>query len=921
MNVVFRIVMTIVIALVGYFSLIPMPVQARTVRVGWYLLEGMQEYDTATGLYGGYNFAYLRTIAQYTDWDYEFVILPFNECMKQLAEGELDIVGNLTKTPERDRQFLFPDNHEGVAAPRIVTLAENTQYGYEDFSSFEGMRIGMYDSGNLTQVLSRYAADHQFKIQPVVYERHMFSDLREGKIDAVIMISTQRVPGMRIIAQLPQQKIYFVTSRDKQWVCDGLDYAISQIKFYDVNFDEHLFEKNYIESSDAVMAFTKEERAYLDQRITSGNPVTVVYDPAWMPLEYENGSTHSMDGIMRDIFDIISKQTGLQFTYVTAANLEEIKRLYKHKAEVYSAMTYDLDWGNSLQLYLTQPIFDMQIYMVSVPGTSHLNTIAVPSGYHMTQEVLKRYGGNDSGNTFVYYDTIGDCIDAVCNHDVGRTYINEFELNYYVGQLSRKQLNMQAVAGFTEPLGIAISKQENPLLASIISRSLSSIPHSDIREIIKNNTYRVTEPDMIDLVYANPIKAITVVALFLIFSCGTLFFAYRNRKNKLQRQVLEVANASKSDFLSRMSHDIRTPMNAIMGMTALASRVNSSAKVADYLDKINTSSQFLMQLLNDILDMSMIEQGTIALHPGPYDLRKFSEFIKSSITTQVKAKRIRFIFEMDPVLRGVVVDSLRFKQIFMNLLSNAVKFTPAGGSITFSLMAEACSGHNVKICGRVRDTGIGMNREFLSHLFEPFTQEGKKHVKTAEGSGLGLAIVRRFIDSLGGTIDVASEQGKGTEFTVTMTLPTCVITERAGQVDTFSGIFLEGIRVLVVEDNEINQVITCQILESAGVTCEVAHNGLEAVQRVVDSSEHWFNLILMDIRMPVMDGIEATRRLRKLDREDARTIPIVALTADAYSNQKEAIMDSGMTGYLTKPVQPHELLQALRDILDTSPKA
>jgi two-component system sensor histidine kinase EvgS len=918
MNVVFRIVTALMIVLMGCFSLMPLPVQARTVRVGWYLLDGMQEYDVATGLYGGYNFEYLRTIAQYTDWDYEFVILPFDDCLKQLAEGKLDIVGNLTKTPERDQQLLFPANHEGVAAPRIVTLAENSQYGYEDFSAFDGMRVGMYESGNLTQSLSQYAADHQFQVQPVIYNQHMFNDLREGNIDAVITISTQRVPGMRIIAQLPQQKIYFVTSRDKQWVRDGLDYAISQIKFYDANFDEHLFEKNYTENNDAVMAFTKEESAYLDQRIADGKPVIVAYDSAWMPLEYKNGSPQSMGGIMRAVFDIISKRTGLQFTYVTAANFEELKQLYQDRAEIYASLVYDLDWGSSLHMYLTQPVFDMQIYMVSVPGTTHLDTIAVPSGYHITQELLKRYGGRASDNTFIYYDTVEDCINAVCNHDVSRTYINEFELNYYVGQLSRKQLNMQAVAGFTEPLSIAVSKQADPLLASIISRSLSSIPHSDIREIVKNNTHRATEPAMIDLVYANPLKALILVSLFLLFSCGTLFFAYSNRKNKQQRQALEIANMAKGNFLSRMSHDIRTPMNAIMGMTVLAGRENRSAKVADYLDKIGTSSQFLMQLLNDILDMSMIEQGTITLHPGPYDLKEFSEFIKSSIATQVKAKHIRFIYEVDPALRGVIVDSLRFKQIFMNLLSNAVKFTPAGGTITFSMRVQSCSGKDVTICGKVRDTGIGMSREFLTHLFEPFTQEGKQHVKTTEGSGLGLAIVRRFIDTLGGTIDVVSEKGQGTEFTVTLTLPTCAITEQSGQADIFSGIFLEDVRVLVVEDNEINQVITCQILESAGVTCEVAHHGLEAVQRVVNSTEYWFDLILMDIRMPVMDGIEATRRLRKLDREDVKTIPIVALTADAYNEQKQAIMDSGMTGYLTKPVQPRELLQALRDILDTS---
>jgi two-component system sensor histidine kinase EvgS len=912
-----RIAAWVIIVIAAFIGCVPMPARAQTVRVGWYLIEGLQEYDASSGQYGGYNYEYLRTIAQYTGWDYEFVILPFSECMQQLETGELDIVGNLAKLPERETSFLYPVNNEGHAGPRLMTTIENVRYGYEDVSAFNGMRLGMYGASNLVQVMNRYGAAHHISWQPVYYQNQvdMISALHAGKIDAILASGTQRIPGMRVLAQLPQQDIYFVTTKGKEWVRRGLDQALSQIKFYNPNYDENLYSKYFSDKGNYIVAFTNEEQEYLARRIATGEAVLVAYDPAWIPAEYRNPDTGSLAGVMKGIFDLIGQRTGLQFKYVAADSYDTTTRQYLNQVEVYSTISYDYNWGDRFNAYLTQPIFDVQIFMVHTGDPNQFNRIAVPKGYHLTKEIMRRYKETDSSVEFVYYDTMADCIDAVINHDVGRTYINEYELNYYMDKLSRQQLNIQAVPGFTEPTSIGVSKNADPLLLSIIARSLRSIPPSEINDIIMNNTHRTVSLGLEDWIYANPFKAIGVASVFFLFVAGTLFFAYSSWQNRRQRQMFERANNAKSDFLSRISHDIRTPMNAIIGMTELAGMENRSASVADYLNKINVSSKFLLSLINDILDMAMIDKGKIVLHPEAYSLSEFSVFITSAIMPLAEAKQIHFTFDVDQDLQGIRVDPLRFNQIFMNLLSNAVKFTPEGGTVTFSLTVMGREGNDVHLCGIVKDTGIGIAPKFLDSLFEPFTQENEQHVQMTEGSGLGLAIVKRFVDALGGTITVDSVKGKGTIFTVKMILEACDVQLEVPGREILDMADLKGKQVLVVEDNEINQVIVCQLLEHYGVHCHIAANGQEALDMFTAAAPNTYDVILMDIRMPVMDGIEATYRLRHLDRADGAAIPIIALTADAYVDQRTKIMESGMTDYLAKPVQPQALLDILHKVL------
>lgn len=370
------------------------------------------------------------------------------------------------------------------------------------------------------------------------------------------------------------------------------------------------------------------------------------------------------------------------------------------------------------------------------------------------------------------------------------------------------------------------------------------------------------------------------------------------------------ATQAKTDFLSRMSHDIRTPMNAIIGMTNLAREETDPAVVREYLDNIDASSNFLLGLINDILDLSKIESGEFKLNPVPCTVGEFSQSIDTIIKSLMQQKHIDFIYEMNCGAECLMVDKLRFSQIFFNLLSNASKFTPEYGKVEF--LAEHIPEKNGLYGVRfiVRDNGIGMSPEFLENLFVPFQQENIVGNDVHAGTGLGLPIVKRLVDAMDGTIQVKSEPGKGTEFTLDIYTRLAPVPQKEEKVkkDVHS---LEGIRILLVEDNHMNIKVAKKLLENKGCLVTVVENGQEAVNCFRASGEHFFQAILMDVRMPVMGGIEATRIIRAMERSDAKTVPIIAMTADAFSEEQKKTLDAGMTYHLSKPIEPQLLFEVL----------
>lgn len=398
----------------------------------------------------------------------------------------------------------------------------------------------------------------------------------------------------------------------------------------------------------------------------------------------------------------------------------------------------------------------------------------------------------------------------------------------------------------------------------------------------------------------------------------------KNRELEIAVRQEAAANRAKRDFLFNMSHDIRTPMNAIIGYTTLAeTNLTQPAKVADYLRKISTASQHLLSLINDVLDMSRIESGRVVLEQKPVHLPTLVQDVRDIIQSNITAKGLAFTVDLAGVRdEDVIGDPLRIQRILLNILSNAVKFTPSGGSITLRVVEKSSAGETsgdtplryAEYEFHVRDTGIGMSAEYQKHIYEQFSREETSTVSKTEGTGLGMPITKRLVEMMDGSIELVSAPGQGTEFTVHLRLPLCGAPKKETEVADPD---FAGMRLLVVEDNELNMEITTTVLEEAGFSVDQAVNGQAALEKIATAAPGEYALVLMDIQMPVMDGYEVTRRIRALPDPAKAQIPIVAMTANAFAEDRANALAAGMNDHIAKPFDIHTLLWKLAEILKT----
>ena len=403
-------------------------------------------------------------------------------------------------------------------------------------------------------------------------------------------------------------------------------------------------------------------------------------------------------------------------------------------------------------------------------------------------------------------------------------------------------------------------------------------------------------------------------------------------ENRVEKETKENQfNRAETIFLNSISHDIRTPLNVIIGYTALASaHVNEAQEVKKYLSKIEAASNHLLLLINDVLDMSHIESGTLKLEHAPVYLPDVLENLKAIIQTDSSAKQLKFCADTkNMVHKNVITDKLRLNQVLLNILENAVKYTRPGGKIYFQIqeLKEQEPGF-AKYEFRVKDTGIGMSEEFIAHIFEPFSREQTSTVSGIEGMGLGMAIVKKIVDRMDGTIAVKSRQGKGTEVTVILpfkvsgqpneweanTRKKIVQIQRFSEDKNFEN-FFKGKKILLTEDNELNREIAVELLKEEGFILDTAEDGTIAVEKMRTAKPGQYDLILMDIQMPIMDGYEATRQIRKLENPETANIPIVAITANAFEEDRQKALEAGMNEHVSKPIDMERLLEIMKKVL------
>ena len=864
-----------------------------------------------------YDKEYLQAIAEYANWDYEYVPATWDKCLEMAKNGEIDILFDVSKTEERMQYYNFSSEPMGTEMSYLITRNDSPLH-FNDFEAFNGLLVGYEQDSTMIEDLKAYGKNKGFTFRTRAFKSsaEMYVALKAGEINAGVQTNYLEVPeGAVIIAKCNPAPVYIITTKKKPELIVELDSAMAHLFSYNPNFNADIFNRIFKNNNSKSENYSQQEKQYLESRPV----ITVIYEKNWAPFEYDEKGRAA--GITPDIIRAIGKDTGLNFKFVLLDSTQSIyNEITGIPDDTIMAVSYDYIWANHHDLLVTQPYISGSVMSVAKKPDIDPKTVAIVAGGFLAKEINREYPELKS----VKYLTFEECMQAVADGRADCTFLNSYQANYYRSMSAYDSFSYKPVEKISQNIALGITTSSNPALLGIVSKSLHRISAKDLQSILSENSVSQERLSPRVLIRRYPMETAAAIGSFSILLCLLVVMAVSSNTKKRQalalakaKQEAEAANKAKSDFLSRMSHDIRTPLNGIIGMTRIAQGETNSIQTADCLDKIDMSSKFLLGLVNEILDMSKAESGKLELHPEPYYADDFRGYINAVIQPLCDGKNQTLQFEVHTIDKVVPkLDILRINQVYFNLLSNAVKYTPEGGKIIVTVDEKITPENKDCITVSIRDNGIGMSEDFQKVLFNPFTQEHRDDNSEMRGTGLGLAIVKKIIDAMGGTLTVKSKIGEGSEFlfTVCCDYVSENNTNRAAQVAFPTENILEklkGKHVLLCEDHPLNQTIAKALLKEKGVLVDIAENGQEGVTHFANSAINYYDAILMDIRMPVMDGLEATRRIRALTRSDAKTVAIIAMTADAFEESMREAKGAGMNDYVTKPIEPEKLYQAL----------
>ena len=711
------------------------------------------------------------------------------------------------------------------------------------------------------------------------------------------------------------------------------------------------------ETENKSINFSAEELAYRDRagEIVIGCPVNNC------PMLFEDDETGALEGITIDILDMVAESTGLTFRYQALPSgkiaFEDLQRL---QVDMVAGVEYNEFNRRSSGLVLTDTYLHAAKVFVCKKGTEFhpdsAMTIAVNSGSQtLEKNIQKQYPQFQ----ILFCDSTEEALSALHSGKADAVLQNQYTIERILRKPIYADLRIVATAsiGDSQCLGYLVPVDENgknllnvdtALLLSILNKGIDHLDQSEVSFLIikstSENAYQFTIWDTM-YHYRYAMAGLFASLLFIIVLLRKNRILHRKRSEQLaaqqrakelaainaqmkQQQLLlmdalkhaEEGNRAKNSFLFNMSHDIRTPMNAILGFTEIAWRnIDDTARLSDCLEKIQVSGRQLLQLINNILDMTKIENGAVSLTENCCDLRECIERASGIFQAEIDQKHLTVRTDTSALKNNLVYcDGLRLNQILFNLLSNAIKFSKPDGNILVTLKQEPCAIQEYAAYElHVKDNGIGMSPEFLARIFEPFEREHTSTISQTQGTGLGMSITKNLVDLMGGTIHVTSEPGQGTEFVVQFTFrlqvqeqqPEQDAAAKAVPADDFS-----GKRLLLVDDNELNMEIAEELLCEAGFLVETALDGQIAVEMVKNSAPGYYDAILMDIQMPVMDGYEASRKIRGLEDRELASIPIIALTANAFDEDKKEALSNGMNAHIAKPLDIPVLYETLESI-------
>ena len=825
-----------------------------------------------------------------------------------LSRGEIDLMMYVANTAVSLPHIRFVQNPYAQNQLCLAAEESNTSATAKVHAGLRGLKVGLLTGDRANSDFHDYCYVNSLKPTTVFFksERELSEAMRKGAIDACLRCKL-KLGSMRGLCEFVSRHDYFAVRDDEPSLAIELRRALGSLHDTYPAIDSVLYDKYYSKQRNSITLSPEEVRF-----IKNSGAVRVSYDPSWYPLSFRS-KEGTFDGAVAGIYRKISALTGLKFTFVPSDTLvDAFASFTSGETQIMAELPFDFNWAAKKNGRISVPFASIVVVAAYKKDGASNNVVALPMGFY--QEYLSNVVMKNNF-TFRHYRTIEDCINAVLKGETQFVLLNTYQLEYYRGRARYKDLSFKVVTNMDYQLSIAVSKASDPCLFSIINKALTAVGSDQIADILRDTSLTAESRSITDLLYANTSVAVTVFGLagmlLTLLMGGSVYFIQIRKKNRL----IEAATNAKKEFFAAVSHDMRAPLNGVIGYARLAREAANVEEKQRYLDKLQVSGNLLLGLINDTLDFSKLENRKLSLNPQPMMTGELAESIEDVAAPLAATKGIRFSITREPRCDCcVAADKLRLQQIFVNLLSNATKFTPAGGSVSISF-AEKDEGDKVVCLVVVRDTGIGMSREFLPRIYDAYSQEQTHTASQVMGTGLGLAIVKQLVDLMGGTISVESEPGRGTAFTVRLRLAKSQETAAAAKKEAAPAADLSGKTVLLCEDDELNAELARTILEQWGMKVVLAANGRDGVDKFAASQEGFFDIVLMDRRMPVMDGIEATKQIRALKRADALSVPIIAMTGDVDEESVQACLAAGMNSHTPKPFELDKLRAAIGEYI------
>lgn len=889
--------------------------QSEVVKAAWY--EDSYHITDKNGSRSGYGYEYEQAVSAYTGWDYDYVTGNWEELLEKLQNDEIDLMSSLSYTDERAKTMLFSDLPMGEEKYYLYADLANSDISASDISSLNGQSIAMME--NSVQATQFYDWEEKYHIKT----KHVFVNSIDSamkmfaKHEVQGVISTETSiwvnTGLSAVFTIGGSEIYYGINKNRPDLKEELDSAMRAMENDKPFYSDDLY-KQYI-ATQSVAALSSDEQEWLKQH----GAIRIGYlenDPGFSAVDAQSGK---LMGVVNDYIEYAWNcfDQPLKFN-LTGLDSQEalIQAVRDDKIDMIFHVNQNPYYAEENGVALSNTVLSIPLAAVTAQAAfdeSAENTVAIAK----ENSKYKWYVTYNYPNWNIKeYNSIKDAEQAVRNGKADCFIARSGQAMDYVNDKKMHSVFLTK----TVNTSFAVDKG-NTILMSILNKTLKSIQTSKLTGAVTMYEDSLKKVTFNDFVKDNFLKVILMFSLTFILILGMFIYLLKKakaaeRKARESQTQAENANAAKSVFLFNMSHDIRTPMNALLGYNQLMKKELTDPKLLHYQKAIENSGNLLLAIINNVLDMARIESGRVELDESYARIDQTMDEVKSVFEPQADKKGLNLIFETQVEHPYVLCDITKTKQILVNLISNAVKYTPAGGTVTVAVQEFPCEQENsVKIQIEVRDTGIGMSKEFLPTLFDSFSRERNTTVGKVAGTGLGMAIVKKYVDLMGGSIDVKSELGKGTVFTLIL-MHKKADENYYGQKESKTDAAdmkssLRGKHILLAEDNELNAEIAIAILEETGLIIERVEDGVQCVNQIEQMPAGTYDMILMDIQMPNMDGYEATKCIRHLQDIKKAEIPIIAMTANAFQEDAEKCIAVGMNAHLAKPLDIEKMEQTI----------